>query len=83
MSYIVNEREGIVRFVVVKRTPSAHDVTVRISTEDGSAKSGILYDPHTKESHEENVALYKRMLRYTRAMSTKLNCFLIVCIFYS
>ena len=41
MSYIVNEREGIVRFVVVKRTPSAHDVTVRISTEDGSAKSGI------------------------------------------
>ena len=65
MSYIVNEREGIVRFVVVKRTPSAHDVTVRISTEDGSAKSGILYDPHTKESHEENVALYKGYVNQT------------------
>ena len=40
-SYIVNENEGMVRFILVKRTQSARDVTVHLSTVDGSAKSGV------------------------------------------
>lgn len=39
-SYVVNEKDGNVMFVIVKRTPSSYNVTVRISTVDGSAKSG-------------------------------------------
>ena len=40
-SYTVNEEDGIVSLVVVRRTPTTQDVTVRILTQDGTATSGI------------------------------------------
>ena len=39
-SYTVDEDDGIVSFVLVKRTPTTQDVTVQISTVGGSATSG-------------------------------------------
>ena len=42
-SYIVNEREGMVRLILVKRMESTHDITVHLSTVDGSAKAGGTY----------------------------------------
>ena len=53
-SYIVNEKEGNVQFVVVKRTPSTHNVTVRLSTFDGSAKAGM-YNSFILIKNHENV----------------------------
>ena len=41
-SYTVCEDDGIVSFVLVKRTPTTQEVTVQISTVGGSATSGIL-----------------------------------------
>lgn len=43
-SYTVNEDDGIVTFVLVKRTPTTQDVTVQISTVGGSATSGTIHN---------------------------------------
>lgn len=40
-TYTVNEDNGMVTLVLVKRTPTTQDVTVLISTVDGTATSGV------------------------------------------
>ena len=42
ISYVVNEDDGVVSFTIVKRTPTTQDITVQISTTDGSATCGLL-----------------------------------------
>ena len=39
-SYTVDEDEGVVRFTIVKKTDTTHDVTVQFTTQDGSATGG-------------------------------------------
>jgi hypothetical protein len=48
-SYTVCEDDGIVSFVLVKRTPTTQEVTVQISTVGGSATSGSDYSPLINE----------------------------------
>ena len=36
-SYTVDEEDGVVRFTIVKRTPTTQPVTVLFTTQDGSA----------------------------------------------
>ena len=55
-SYTVNEDDGIVSFVLVKRTPTTQDVTVQISTVGGSATSGIMLT--TENFFYNNTPLY-------------------------
>lgn len=57
-SYIVNEREGMVRLILVKRTESTHDVTVHLSTVDGSAKAG--------GTHPTNTSSFFLLIHYFR-----------------
>lgn len=35
--YVVNENDGMVNFIIVKRTPSTKNITVYLSTFDGTA----------------------------------------------
>lgn len=50
-SYTVNEDDGIVTFVLVKRTPTTQDVTVQISTVGGSATSGTIHKTYDIKSY--------------------------------
>lgn len=40
--YVVNENDGMVNFIIVKRTPSTQNITVYLSTFDGTALGEFL-----------------------------------------
>lgn len=41
--YVVNENDGMVNFIIVKRTPSTQNITVYLSTFDGTAVGEFFY----------------------------------------
>lgn len=40
--YVVNENDGMVNFIIVKRAPTTQNITVYLSTFDGTASGDLL-----------------------------------------
>lgn len=42
--YVVNENDGMVNFIIVKRAPTTQNITVYLSTFDGTASGDLLFN---------------------------------------